>query len=391
MLNSVENANNKITEKFTILKECCTQLTQICSNVKKQIPARRIKRSVNIVSCIDNLQLSQLHQFIETIEDDYNLSVISALNDYYQCRSKEDSATREYYRIIVSENFLSQINQQFVLIRSAVTELYGVLKRSCPQLKELDIISKQIERGQSIDVRVAIEKRCYETCKCGHRMDAVPEWSELHCSECGRIKTIIGAVFRDDQFYPQDGQKGKHSGYDTSRHYRFWMERLQALEAKVFEQGDLDRIEYVINRDNYDKHRLCCEDMREILKDSKVSATHLNDHAPLLVKMFGGQAPPRLDFQENKIISISFNKAMRLYDIINPDGGNKPYYPYFIYKIIEHHFRDNTEKLRLLDYIHLQSRETVIKNDKHYKKMCDLADPNQDGLIYAPTDPGSRW
>jgi hypothetical protein len=58
---------------------------------------------------------------------------------------------------------------------------------------------------------------------------------------------------------------------------------------------------------------------------------------------------------------------MKLYDMVNPEGGNKPYYPYFIYKILEEMFKDNAEKSRLLDYIHLQSRETVIKNDKYYQ------------------------
>ncbi len=86
---------------------------------------------------------------------------------------------------------------------------------------------------------------------------------------------------------------------------------------------------------------------------------------------------------------MRFNKAMRLYDIVVPGGGNKPYYPYFIYKIMEYEFRNKPEKLRLLDFIHLQSRETVIKNDKLFKRMCELADKN-DGLVYEPTDPGGR-
>jgi hypothetical protein len=236
-----------------------------------------------------------------------------------------------------------------------------------------------------------MEKKVYEICKCSWRMSVIPELSHLRCENplCGRIKNIVGAVFRDDQFYPQEGQKTKHGGYDTNRHYKFWMERLQAQEPKVFNETDLKNIETILKRDDYAPDKINCETMRHILKDPLVRATSLNDHVPLLVKTFGGRPPPLLDHNENKMCAIMFSAAMKLYDTINPDGGNKPYYPYFIYKIVEELFWDKPDQLRLLDYIHLQSRETVIKNDKYYESMCELADPSL-GLVYKPTNPAAR-
>jgi hypothetical protein len=38
---------------------------------------------------------------------------------------------------------------------------------------------------------------------------------------------------------------------------------------------------------------------------------------------------------------------------------NRPYYPYFIYKIAEDEFKDNPEKLKILDYIHMKSEDTI--------------------------------
>jgi hypothetical protein len=252
----------------------------------------------------------------------------------------------------------------------------------------MDDICKNLEYAQQIEVNLKIEKSNYEVCKCGTRMTIVPEFSELKCNGCGKIKTIYGVVFRDDQFYPQEGQKTKHGGYDPPRHYRFWIDRIQALENRVFPDDVLKKIDGVIVQDGIDRHTLNIRIMRGILKEIKCTA--FNDHAALLVVLNGGPAPPRLEFQQNRKMSNRFHKAMSLYDVVVPSGGNKPYYPYFIYKIIENEFKGNAEMLRLLDYIHLQSRDTVVKNDKIYEQMCKLADPEKDGLVYTPTDPAGR-
>jgi len=216
------------------------------------------------------------------------------------------------------------------------------------------------------------------------------ELSEMYCSDdnCGKIKQIVGAVFKDEHC-SQDMRSSKSNKHDTSRHYKFWIDRLQALEDKVFDEKILTKIQYVLNRDRYDVKTLTCKNMRAILKDSKVAATSLNDHVPLLVKTFGGPAPPQFTFEENKLIASKFSKIMKLYEKVNPNGGNKRYYPYFIYKIVEREFSNKPDKLRILNYIHLQSRDTVIKNDKYYKQICNIADKS-DGFVYKPTDPCGR-
>ncbi len=117
--------------------------------------------------------------------------------------------------------------------------------------------------------------------------------------------------------------------------------------------------------------------------------TEYNDHAPLLVKLLGGTPPPQFDFQENRDMAIMFNKIINLYHKVNPDGSNRPYYPYFIYKMVERKFANNPEKLRLLDYIHLQSSDTVKKNDYYYEQICALSAP-EDDLVYIATNPYER-
>jgi hypothetical protein len=421
MLGTVENTHNKMMEKITLTKESVNKVQEIVDTIQAIPVSRARKKLIDRVlgppllansaeedarRCETQTQadLAELAEELSNIENNYILSVVNTLSGYYN-EAYEGKNTQDYYRIIVSEGFIAGVIGVINKIKLIITSLNRVVQmlgyqtsRNCQMGEEakdieatINIASKNIERAQNIEITTSLEKKNYEICKCGAKMIVIPELSELQCpnASCRKVKTILGVVFRNDQIYPRENQKTKHGGYDTSRHYRFWIERIQALETKTFDEEDLANIEYVLNRDEYDRKTLTCEHIREALKDPKVSATHLNDHAALLVKIFGGRAPPLLNFQESKLLGIRFNKAMRLYDIVNPEGGNKPYYPYFIFVLISEMFAGNAEKLRLLDYIHLQSRETVIKNDKIFEQMCLLAD-ERDGMRYRPTDPAYR-
>lgn len=246
---------------------------------------------------------------------------------------------------------------------------------------------RDLTQSLAVEVEIRVAKIDYETCKCGRRMTVLPENSELICA-CGRTKELIGAVFKDNQFYPQEGQKTKHTDYTPNRHYQFWIERIQGLENKTFADADRAKIDAVIARDGILPCELNVELMRKILKECGLS-TQLNEHATLLVKLCGGTPPPLLTFHENKLASTRFDKIMELYAEINPAGKNRPYYPFFIYKILETMFDGNVEKLRILNYIHLQTRCTTIKNDGYYRQICARARP-EDGLIYRAVDPACR-
>jgi hypothetical protein len=333
-------------------------------------------------------RLQQVIYAIDAAIADYRLSSVGLLNGYYTYSDDHEKIAREYYIAINTDNFISRANGILADIK-AVTELLkfsaGADRDIIGSLNEID---RQQELATRVELRTELVKEDYEMCGCGNRMDVISETSELRCPNpsCGRVKTIVGAVFRDNQFYPQDVQKTKHGGYDMSRHRKFWMERLQAQEQKKFDPEVLEKIEYVINRDGYDRRTLTCEQMRGILKDPSVSATGFNNHAPLLVRTFGGIPPPQLSFQEHRAVSGQFNRMMILYKEVHPEEGNIPYYPYFFLQIFKQLFRNNPEKLRIIQYIHLQSRETVTKNDITFQQMCAKATPD-DGFVYSPTDP----
>jgi predicted nucleic acid-binding Zn ribbon protein len=319
---------------------------------------------------------------VNKLEKDYLVRMATVLSDYYSA-GKPAHHNKIYFRLLASGSYVACVDEMINRMAEQARNILGLISRA-PDLRDL---LKYAEGADNTEISMQLVTCDYEMCECGQRRTQMPDTSELVCPACGRVKTMVGVIFRDDQFYTQDGQKTKHSGYDTSRHYRFWMDRLQAIETKSFAREELAKIEYVIGRDKYNKYDLTCEVMRRILKDPQVSLTRLNNHVPLLIKTFGGRPPPTLTFQENQLCAAKFSLAMSAYTIVNPSGGNKPYYPYFIYKILYVMLADG-EKIRILDYIHLQSRETVTKNDILFKKICDYAhDPV---LVYTPTDPMGR-
>jgi hypothetical protein len=304
-----------------------------------------------------------------------------------------ENIIKQYYRVITAENYIARINEHILRLRSAVNKI-AMDSTLDPDIGlMLDKANRLLTTVNSIDIQIQTKRSNYEKCSaCGVKMDVVPSLSELKCSGCGRTKPLYGTVFEDHQFYNQEGQKTKHGTYDPNRHFRFWMDRIQAKEHMTFPQSDLNRIETIINKYYPPPMEVNCAIMRNILKEAKLA--RYNDHIPLLVKIFTGKSPPQLTHNETRTFFIKFNKIMEIYEQvvkpkINNIDGNRPYYPYFIYKIAEDEFKDNPEKLKILEYIHLQSEETIIKHDLIYKQICENASEDS-GLVYKTTNSAER-
>jgi hypothetical protein len=401
MLSTVEGTHHKILNKINNICKSGEQLQKILYLLDQ------------IKTCdltIMTMRSNALATSAENLLTDYRLSVVGILSNYYRMQQHNEEINKNYYKIITTENFVSRVDElvkqaEYIslvikkIIIDAKWQIHeykpcsdsnnrdnNVILTNCSIL--IDEINSLITSTNAIIIAVGLNQTNYDTCECGAKRVHIPELSELRCSSssCGLVKIIVGCIFKEDQ-YASDTQKSKCNGYDFGRHFKFWMERLQALEHKIFNEGDLARIKECIVRDRTLNCEITCVRMRGYLKE--LNLTEYNDHVPLLVKMFGGYGPPQYDFQETRDIAIKFNKIINLYHKVNPNGSNRPYYPFFIYKIVEHKFRDNPEKLRLLDYIHLQSDDTIKKNDSYYEKICALASP-EDGLIYSATNPYDR-
>lgn len=402
MYSSIENTNQRLIKKFNILQSVVSQLQAIGSILidstvfnltfdgewhygrkKSQTPLyQRMMEGVN------GLGLNILSIDIEKQLSEYHLNIINLLSEYYAGQS----VTKEFHNVISSLNITGALINLSYACEQQVEGILPFIKSHRKLLGNgyKDLIAKQLDckeqlkQFQNIGVEEYIDRENQERCECGGLYYLRSEKSELFCEDCMRTVEIVGSA-PNDEINSYEERKTKHGGQDIIRHLNFWIERLQATERKIFDEDTLTKIRYIIRRDEILVPDLTCERMRLILKDPYVDETRLNEHAPLLVKTFGGIGPPQLTYSELKTLKERFIRTMVAYSEITDHSGNNPYYPHFIYKIIEEMFKDNKEKLRLLNFIHLQSAETVEKNDAHYEKICNHINDPESGFVFRPT------
>lgn len=251
-----------------------------------------------------------------------------------------------------------------------------------------DCIARAMKWSRAIYLRGADALCCED---CGARVRVLQDMSETICDKCGRIATIINYGAIEDANAAvgenaQDGARGRRCGYNYIRHLKIWLDRLQAIENTEFDSRDIARIrasiesEYM-NANLVNWRALCCDDIVRHL--SLCGLSHLGEHVPKLLKELGGRAPPFLDYDSEQIVMRDFMHIMDVYAHLYHEPGNKPYYPFFIAKIIKRRFKENPELYRMLFYVSKQGHETVNKNDRIYRQICEAAPAHYD-LVYEP-------
>jgi predicted RNA-binding Zn-ribbon protein involved in translation (DUF1610 family) len=209
-------------------------------------------------------------------------------------------------------------------------------------------------------------------CTCGGNMELSYDYTFLTCPICGEMRIAVDLRTKEDNSGTDTAtKKGTHS---PTKHYEHWAARIQGIETKSFDKDHLNRIKAVMIKNGITSRQLSCDTMREILKDKSVLlTTELNEHVTKLIKEFGGPQPYQLTPNENRQAKEMFSTIMFYYEKQHPGEGNRPYYPYFIYKIYEHMFKSQPRKLCILNFIHLQGEETVRKHDNDLLQICNEA------------------
>jgi hypothetical protein len=414
---TVESIHSRVLEKISIITDVVKQLLEL-QDIAVELghlgmpantpvvpvinsPPLVIKPSTPVIkpTTSNDSTLQRILLSIKQIDEQYRLSTTELLLNYYS----GGVITNEFNRIITNENFNDKLDAILISVTKIAADLFPIITKAVMEggiediINELSVvggtpklplqrdIEQQLAMAGRIKFQNLLEKNTDGVCECGETMNILDEISEYQCSECGITLRIEGIIFRDEQCYTVEGSKTRHNDYTSARHYREWITTIQAKESKEFDEDVLSRIAAVIASDNISLLTLNCKKMREILKDSRVGATNLNNNIPLLVKKFGGTPPPQLTFAQDKFLEVKHAAVMAIYESSVSAGKNVPYCPYFIYKLIGIYFSDNPEVFRLRNYIHLQSKTTVEKHDEIFEKICLLAD-KEVGLVYVPTD-----
>lgn len=326
---------------------------------------------------------------LDLVEERLSLSVIHAIS-----WSGSEGAEIQCMSNLRSDAVISDINLLIANLQTAIRNAGAalVIERGGITAEMNLIINNAICAGQSLMEEgrpLTLPSAPSSTgvsylCKCGGTYRSFD--GEECCSQCLRLR---GEILNSNDWMNAH-IPGSGAGMSTRaivcekhrRHYRIWIERIQALDSQNFSDSDITLIRENLARYRIPIKTLNCTIMREKLKELRL--TRYNYTIPLIIKTLGGPAPPTLTIEESDYVDGRFLRIVELFSAAFPQASNTPYYPYFIYKIIEATFDVNHPRRGLLSFIHLQSLETVIKNDKYFEKICQNSLPS-DNLVYKPT------
>jgi hypothetical protein len=283
---------------------------------------------------------------------------------------------------------------------------------------------------------------------CGGELKMSYESAHLICMNCGLLIEICGSEYEKSSSGNVnsvgglgDGAagnslrgkgRGNSSGSNSgeNRHLNKCLDFLFAMKECPLTDIEEEKIKKELSMSRYDLNSIYCVEMRTILKELKL--TVYNPYIPWLIKKFTGRGPPQFTIEEKNVIKNKFNRLAWWYKKLldcNVSGGensqsdiksadfknndnrlssvprsigedentnekmknklnekeNLSHYYYFIYKIVEKEFCKDGEKLELLNFIHLQSAETIKKNDKILQKIGEAAAEIGEDLTFQKT------
>ena len=230
----------------------------------------------------------------------------------------------------------------------------------------------------------------YTKCdECGCQMTMQIETCVKECSNCGFTEQC-SAIFDESQYYGQQTIIVKQKKHDTTKHCKRHLHKIQAKEKFIL-SDDILAIIIKKARQEYKGRPMCnmtCAQLREWFKNcwyKQKRLTYLNDNIPsirkIITAMHGNTIlPPQLTLEEEELLLNIYSRIMTLFDKIIDEPAiksnfkkkrtNKFYYPYFIYKILEIILKGDSRLPALLDCIHLQDSDTLVRNDIVWRRIC---------------------
>lgn len=202
----------------------------------------------------------------------------------------------------------------------------------------------------------------------------VPDYDTgcVSCASCGQcIESSILMFVEDRNITSNDSSKSKSNSYKTAKHFETWMNRILAIEVKPDAITIVPKIRRHFRSLGVPKDLIDYCGIRDFLKKNKMTGYY--ESISWLLKEVTGRLPPDLTESERMDIAYRFEMIIDTFDrlrIISDAGPTgRTYYPFFIYKIIQTKFANKPDKLRLLDYIHIQQEKTLMKNEHIYNRI----------------------
>jgi hypothetical protein len=372
MTSTIETNNSNILKKI----EC---LNNICDYMSK-------------TGKYSNEIIIKSREQINDLFNKYSLESAIILSDYFSLLGTNENAKEKeqynklYHRYIKSNNIAATLDSIYNNLRKCFTsekmpDLFENTKFAARLQKEGNIIFSEYNK---IKIHIYVEEvKTSNLCPICKEPMMITSPGEQSCSKCGRCQDAIITII-DDDGVSNDSKNSKYATYDPSKHCREWLDRIQGREI-----ADMREVEKIVEciKNQLAQDRIKNVDyitytlIRNYLHKNNKSC--FNEHIPLIRKMITGISPPQLSEAELQKVNIYFIRIIKLYYAVKPSSKiNCPYHPYIIYKILEQIMQNGNRKSAILKCIHLQSSQTLIQNDRIWKKICEHIPE----FTYLPTD-----
>ncbi len=357
-------------------------LDNICANIDA-----RFESLAEILNIYDKYELDKddvdllnsAVRALNNIKSTYRAETLEILTNFYNTDADgvKKKAHTQFIKVFHSSNIIGELHR----IYSICQRFRKIYKLDEPGLSEL---IKTYERSVVDETFASTKSNICPICDIPYTIEE--KTAEYLCTECGRLEKMYGVVFEDDQFFYQEGQRTKHGKYDPVKHAKAWLDRIQAKEMTEIPVSIINAIKTCIKRDCLWVDSITCDNIRGYLKQLK--KTSYNNHVPLIRRLATNIEPDQLTEHESQLVYMYIGIVIQVYTIIKNDP-NCPYLPFFIYKIIEQILKkpkNATRRKNILSCIHLQSRVTLVENDRLWFMICDYI-PEFSKL---PTNGGKR-
>lgn len=209
---------------------------------------------------------------------------------------------------------------------------------------------------------ITYDKFCLcENCNC--ELNINPDTGEAICEKCGLVQYRV--VNSKLPTYKNNNIEKNNYPYKKFNHFVDCLNKIQGKETIFITDDIINEIAINIRKHNLEYDEIKVKDMREILKEMKLSKYY--NHIAYILSKITGKQPPTLKKETEEYLKSLFKDIEKSFEKNKqPNRTNFPSYHYILHKMFEY-----LNLTSFLEYAPLPlDNEKILIQDELWKKIC---------------------
>ena len=199
--------------------------------------------------------------------------------------------------------------------------------------------------------------------KCNCELNINPDTGEAICEKCGLVQYRV--VNSKLPTYKNNNIEKNNYPYKKFNHFVDCLNKIQGKETIFITDDIINEIAVNIRKHNLEYDEIKVKDMREILKEMKLSKYY--NHIAYILSKITGKQPPTLKKETEEYLKSLFKDIEKSFEKNKqPNRTNFPSYHYILHKMFEY-----LNLTSFLEYAPLPlDNEKILIQDELWKKIC---------------------